>query len=67
VKKYGAVPPYRETRDYIARIQGNTPVRKAPPTTLYRKVEFVNGREVVTFTSTPTADATRVQRPTIVR
>ena len=66
VTKYGAVPPYRETRDYIARIQGNTPVRKAAPTALYRKVEYVNGREVVTFTSTPSPEAARVKRPSSV-
>jgi soluble lytic murein transglycosylase-like protein len=67
VNKYGAVPPYRETRDYIARIKGNTPVRKAAPTALYRKVEYVDGRQVVTFTSTPAPDATRVERQAAVR
>jgi soluble lytic murein transglycosylase-like protein len=65
VNKYGAVPPYRETRNYIARIMGSTPtpVRQTPPTRLYRKVEFLNGREVVTFTSTPSPDAARVKGP----
>ena len=67
VKKYGAVPPYRETRSYIARIRGNTAVQKASPRALYRKVEVVNGREVVTFTSTPSPEVTRVKRPTISR
>ena len=67
VKKYGAVPPYRETRDYIARIKGNATVGKAPVKALYRKVEVVDGREVVTFSSTPSSEATPVKRPTISR
>lgn len=60
VDRYGAVPPYRETRDYIERIRNHSTVRKAPATRLYRKVEIVNGREVVTFTSTPSSEATLV-------
>ena len=60
VDRYGAVPQYRETRDYIKRIQTNATVRKAPASRLYRKVEIVNGREVVTFSSTPSAEATVV-------
>lgn len=60
VDRYGAVPPYRETRDYIERIRSQSTVRKAPATRLYRKVEVVNGREVVTFTSTPSSEATLV-------
>jgi soluble lytic murein transglycosylase-like protein len=60
VNRYGAVPPYRETRDYIKRIQGNAAVRQRPTSTLYRKVETVHGREVVTFTSKPSAEATLV-------
>jgi soluble lytic murein transglycosylase-like protein len=60
VNRYGAVPPFRETRDYIKRIKGNSEVRKAPASRLYRKVEVVNGREVVTFTSKPSAEATVV-------
>ena len=62
VTRYGAVPPYRETRDYIKRIKGSADVRLAPATHLYRKVEVIDGREVVTFTSKPSADATAVGR-----
>ena len=60
VNRYGAVPPFRETRDYIKRIKSNSEVRKPPASRLYRKVEVVNGREVVTFTSKPSAEATTV-------
>jgi soluble lytic murein transglycosylase-like protein len=52
VKKYGgAVPPYRETRTYIARIQGTAGTTPPAPRPMYRKVEIVNGHEVVTFTN----------------
>jgi soluble lytic murein transglycosylase-like protein len=59
VNRYGTVPPYRETRDYIRRIKNAADVRK-PPVPVYRKVEIVDGREVVTFTSKPSPDATLV-------
>ena len=63
VERYGTVPPYRETRNYIARIKGNAPVRKASSLGgIYRKVEIVNGREVVTFSSTPSPEPTTGRR-----
>jgi soluble lytic murein transglycosylase-like protein len=60
VDRYDGVPPYRETRNYIERIRNNAAVKTSPSTTMYRKVEIVNGREVVTFTSKPSAGATAV-------
>ena len=68
VKKYGGtVPPYRETRDYVAKIQGATsdatgttgaaPVR----THVFRTVEIVDGREVVRYTSAPRAGSEPVK------
>jgi soluble lytic murein transglycosylase-like protein len=65
VKKYGGkVPPYRETQNYVARIQGSTvpgpegttgslPSRRP----IYKTVQVVNGREVVRYTATPGPDA----------
>jgi soluble lytic murein transglycosylase-like protein len=50
VEKYGAVPPYRETRDYVSRIRsraGSAP----PPTRVYRIVELKDGRETVRYTN----------------
>ena len=64
VDKYDGVPPYRETRQYIARIKNHAPVRKPPPP-VHRKVEIVNGREVVTFTTKPSSEATVAARPKI--
>ena len=63
VKKYGGkVPPYRETRNYVDRIQNTTGV--APPpvrTRVYRTVEIVDGREVVRYTGTPLAGSARLE------
>ena len=51
VDKYDGVPPYRETRNYIERIKNTAPVRRAAPAKMHRKVEIVDGHEVVTFTN----------------
>jgi soluble lytic murein transglycosylase-like protein len=52
VEKYGKVPPYRETRDYVAKIQKNAGSRPAP-LRVYKVVEIQDGREVVRYTNTP--------------
>jgi soluble lytic murein transglycosylase-like protein len=57
VEKYGAVPPYRETREYVAKIHNRAGAPK-PPTRMYRVVEVKDGREVVRYTNVPaTPDA----------
>ncbi len=62
VQKYGAVPPYRETRDYIARIRNTSGAKPAPTEALFRKIDIIEGREVTTFSNKPAAEATRVSR-----
>jgi soluble lytic murein transglycosylase-like protein len=52
VEKYGAVPPYRETRDYVKKIRNDAGARPAP-TRVYRVVELKDGREIVRYTNTP--------------
>jgi soluble lytic murein transglycosylase-like protein len=52
VEKYGAVPPYRETRDYVSRIRSQA---GPPATRVYRVVELKDGREVVRYTNAPAA------------
>jgi soluble lytic murein transglycosylase-like protein len=58
VEKYGrTVPPYRETRQYVARIRSATSNAGPPPTRVYRIVETVDGREIVRYTNKPTPGA----------
>jgi soluble lytic murein transglycosylase-like protein len=52
VEKYGAVPPYRETRDYVKKIRNNAGAQPAP-TRIYKVVEVKDGREVTRYTNTP--------------
>jgi soluble lytic murein transglycosylase-like protein len=65
VEKYGGtVPPYRETRSYVARIREASGGMVAP-TRLYRSVEIVNGREVTKYSNVPSAGAEVVRLPAI--
>jgi soluble lytic murein transglycosylase-like protein len=63
VEKYGAVPPYRETRDYVAKIRGTATSGTKPPSParVYKTVEIVNGREVARYSNTPSPDASVVR------
>ncbi len=55
VQKYdGKVPPYRETRDYIARIKNTAGEQKPIPRPVQRSVEVVDGRPVTLFSNKPT-------------
>jgi soluble lytic murein transglycosylase-like protein len=71
VKKYGGtVPPYRETRNYVAKVSGTaaaatgtagTLTAAGQRTNVYRTVEVVDGREVVRYTGTPREGSERVK------
>jgi soluble lytic murein transglycosylase-like protein len=52
VAKYDGVPPYRETRNYVAKIRNEAGAPPAP-TRVYKVVEIKDGREVVRYTNTP--------------
>ncbi len=60
VKKYGGtVPPYRETRNYIAKIKSTGPAR--PTTRVYSSTDVVDGRPVTRLSNTAGAKATPVK------
>ena len=63
VKKYGGkVPPYKETQNYVTRIQNTAGTSGAiePRRKVYRVVEIVDGREVVRYTGTPRPGSERL-------
>jgi soluble lytic murein transglycosylase-like protein len=51
VDKYGeTVPPYRETRNYVTKINKIAGVKQLPGSKIYQVTKIVDGREVVYFT-----------------
>ena len=63
VEKYGnTVPPYKETRSYVARIRGNTDAQHAVlnGNQLYRVVTIVDGHTSVKYSDKPRPGATLV-------
>lgn len=52
VERYGnRVPPYRETRAYVSRIQTSTDLRRAGGDTIYKTVDVIEGREVPRYSN----------------
>lgn len=54
VDRYGRVPPYRETRNYIARIRGRSSLTtRSVSTRVYRSTDVIDGREVPRYSNLP--------------
>jgi soluble lytic murein transglycosylase-like protein len=54
VERYGQrVPPYRETRDYVQKVRVRTSVsaRRQARQTIYKTVEYVDGRPVIRYSN----------------
>ena len=64
VAKYGKVPPYRETRNYVEKIQTAVGNARPPAVKIYRTIEIVNGREVPRYSNVQTAGAELVTSST---
>ncbi len=60
VTKYGAIPPYRETRNYVTRI--TTAVDAIPKgKNIYKTTEIVNGREITRLSTVETPGSVLVR------
>jgi soluble lytic murein transglycosylase-like protein len=65
VDKYGRkVPPYKETRTYVARITKETEAARPvnSPTAVYKIVRVVDGHETVSYSNKPSPGAVLVGR-----
>jgi soluble lytic murein transglycosylase-like protein len=59
VERYGSVPPYRETRDYVKRIKGAAANAAPPPPkqpVIYKWTASVNGKTAVRYSNRPPKD-----------
>lgn len=53
VDKYDDVPPFRETQSYVKKLTQAAPA--APPNTIYRWMDVVDGRPIMKFSNKPPA------------
>jgi soluble lytic murein transglycosylase-like protein len=64
VAKYGDVPPYRETRNYVKKIKGAVDAKPAPQAKIYKTIEMVNGRPVARYSTKQTPGSELVSSAT---
>jgi soluble lytic murein transglycosylase-like protein len=53
VERYGAVPPYRETRDYVKKITARPGVTAPPEPVIYKWIDLVDGQPKVRYSNVP--------------
>ena len=67
VAKYGSVPPYRETKDYVKKITVAVEAAAPPVVRVYRTIEYVEGRPVPRYSTINTPGAELVSTTTVTR
>jgi soluble lytic murein transglycosylase-like protein len=67
VTKYGKVPPYRETLNYVRRITSAVDATAPKPVRIYKTIEIIDGREVPRYSMVETPGAQLITTATTKR